>query len=314
MGGFGLGCILLLLALATMQGDVTVQTEPVHVAYTRRVAAVDDRRIVLLDSERGDTVELDFTPFGERYGWSADGKFVFASADSGNAEIYLWDGETAANLSQFEGRDASPTISADGRVAFVRYSVDTGGSAIYVWEDGTLIRMTPESEDAYDFPAWSSDGRLTFTLNRGALQVWDGGSIETIYEAQELGLQSPLWSSDGRLAFVLWRSIAEGAELLVWDKGEVLSVAQTDTPPQFAWSNDGLLAYVSAGPVYIWGQEGGSQPVDLAVQPLEISWHPDGRMVFTSLLEGGVGLYAWDGEQLALLHQDVAINSIAWQP
>lgn len=186
---------------------------------------------------------------------------------------------------------------------------------VYIWDQGSITRVSPLGED-YDFPIWSADGRLAFVEDRRALRIWDGETAAKVYEVS-YGLQNPVWSADGRLAFIVWQLRFNGVELRVWDRGEVIVVAETATPARFAWSDDGRLAYVSAGPIYLWDGQASRSIRELGDTAFDVGWHPDGRLLFTQRVGASrtlFGLYAWDGQQVSTLLIDHRITALQWLP
>ncbi len=103
--------------------------------------------------------------------WTPDGQLVFLSGVHGrpNAEIYLWDGQSAANISQNPiAITGSPSWSADGRWAF-----SSGSPFIYVRDLNNRPLATLEGYGG----AWSPGGYLMYCRNIGGtwgLYVWDG--------------------------------------------------------------------------------------------------------------------------------------------
>jgi hypothetical protein len=116
-------------------------------------------------------------------GWTADGRLTFPSqtATDTHSQIYVWDGQTATDISQ------NPTLhnggaqwSSDGRWAFV--TLFSPQQLLYVRDSDNRPLLTVE---AYQ-PAWSSNGYLIFCVpNRSGwgLSAWNGSEIISIAPA-----------------------------------------------------------------------------------------------------------------------------------
>jgi len=198
---------------------------------------------------------------------TADGsQFVYASAKSGNWDIYLQrtGGQTAVNLtSEYRDDDTEPSISPDGkRIAF---RSTRGGGGIFVME---ITGENPKRLSARGFhPSWSPDGKKLVAAASGfvnpsrvaareapllILDPVDGS--EKALKHPRLGLQ-PVWSPNGhRIAF--WA--------LPDDTGrrDVLTVSADGNSPPVAVTHDEALDW---------------NPV----------WSPDGRQLYFISDRGG---------------------------
>jgi Tol biopolymer transport system component/tRNA A-37 threonylcarbamoyl transferase component Bud32 len=158
-----------------------------------------------------------FSPEGKR--------IVFASARSGNREIWMCDSEglNPIPLTSFGGPDVnSPRWSPDGReIAFD--SLAEGSRDIYVVsvEGGKPRRVTTEISDEVR-PSWSRDGRwIYFGSNRsGDWQVWKapakgGQAVRVTREGGREAFESP----DGKVYYAkgvgvlgIWKTPAQGGQ------------------------------------------------------------------------------------------------------
>lgn len=138
----------------------------------------------------------DLIGYASYPGWTADGRLTFTSqtAADTHTQIYVWDGKTAADISQ------NPTLhndgaqwNRDGRWAFVtRFSPQT---FLYVRDSDNHPLLTVE---AYQ-PAWSSSGYLLFCVpnqSSQGLSAWNGSDITNIVPA---GVVEAYWDNGKRV-------------------------------------------------------------------------------------------------------------------
>ena len=230
--------------------------------------------------------------------WTPDDMIVYASAESGNQDIWRMDsnGNVARQLTFNAYTDAEPVVSPDGRyIVFVSYHK---GKA-HIWRmsgDGSeQIQLT--NGTAEDSPQFSPDGRWviyhseensTDSLYKVSI---DGGSPARLTTQPAIG---PSVSPNGEfLAFfskdqqtdARWRitimPFAGGASAKTFDVGP------TVCPECFGvrWTPDGrALTYIatSAGVSNIWSQPvvgGPPQPITnfREDQIYAFAWSPDGK-------------------------------------
>ncbi|MEO8606359.1 MAG: hypothetical protein ABI690_00630 [Chloroflexota bacterium] len=129
--------------------------------------------------------------------WTSTGQLAFVgqSGQDRNAQIYLWDGESATNISQNPTQiNANPVWNPDGRWAFTNYIAQV--QYVYVKDaDNQSLLMTKGSGAGK--PAWSSTGFLTFcTLDEQewVLSVWNGTEVREIARGPHVRAQ---WQSGG---------------------------------------------------------------------------------------------------------------------
>jgi Tol biopolymer transport system component len=137
--------------------------------------------------------------------WSADGRLAIIIQYNEINAIYVWDGQTFANVVQSSDTFYSNLAwSPAGKLAFE--AIRAGDSEIYLW-DGLILSNISQS-NASDFaPSWSADERLAFVSHRDdnlEIYLWDGLTLSNIsqHPAQDY---SPSWSADGRLVFASTR-------------------------------------------------------------------------------------------------------------
>lgn len=124
--------------------------------------------------------------------WTPDGLLTFTSqiAADTNAQIYVWDGQMATNISQNPTLNNGPPVwSDDKRWAFTTYF--SPQQLVYVRDADNNRLLTTEGQS----PALSPSGNLIFCVRtaRGwAISVWDGQEIIKITEGNDI---SAKWSN-----------------------------------------------------------------------------------------------------------------------
>ncbi|MFZ1377016.1 MAG: hypothetical protein WAS25_10525 [Geothrix sp.] len=265
----------------------------------------------------------------------ASSRIVFVRQTSpGVKEIFQVDRDGAGlvQLTRHGSLTLSPTIAADGRLAYVTYK----GGAPEIWgqrrKDGPHERFYPTTGAGgmLSSPVWSPDGKrlafvqgdrrgnsdiMTLDLATGrARRLTDGNGINT----------EPTWNPNGnQLAFT---SDREGGPqvYLMQDDGSNLrrltGEGQYNASP--AWSPNGaMLAYVSRFEgkfdlfVYKLG-EGKAYQITTGVSTSESpAWSPDERrLVFTSNRFGSSQLFTTDlsGRQIVRLAEFSGCQSPRW--
>jgi TolB protein len=265
----------------------------------------------------------------------ASSRIVFVRQTSpGVKEIFQVDRDGAGlvQLTRHGSLTLSPTIAADGRLAYITYK----GGAPEIWgqrrKDGPHERFYPTSGAGgmLSTPVWSPDGKrlafvqgdrrgnsdiMTLDLATGrARRLTDGNGINT----------EPTWNPNGnQLAFT---SDREGGPqvYLMQDDGSNLrrltGEGQYNASP--AWSPNGaMVAYVSRFEgkfdlfVYKLG-EGKAYQITTGVSTSESpAWSPDERrLVFTSNRFGASQLFTTDlsGRQIVRLAEFSGCQSPRW--
>jgi hypothetical protein len=171
--------------------------------------------IFLIDAQAVDEPPVNLSEIinlrGYPLGWSQDGSMLALAVYVRDDDwlIYVWDGETAINITpdglneRVGGYDVDWGV--DGRLAFTVSPNE--GSEIYIWDGDSPISL---SQNAIREPRWNANGELAF-LSASGIAVWDGISMIngrpdedsfTIISSELIGgYSSPQWMPDGRLMF-----------------------------------------------------------------------------------------------------------------
>lgn len=117
--------------------------------------------------------------------WTPDNHISFNSLqnDDRNAQVYVWDGETATNMSQIpDHHNGGERWSNDGSWAFVNFF--SSEQLLHVRDvDNNTILTTP----AIYPPAWSSSNDLIFCdFDNVGLSLWDGENVKSIVSGWEI--------------------------------------------------------------------------------------------------------------------------------
>jgi Tol biopolymer transport system component len=177
---------------------------------------------------------------------------------------------------------------------------------------------------AGDYPAFSTDGRLAFTLNGVWVARADGAGRRHIVPpfADYITYTNPTWSPNGQhIAYVrvdnghetseLWIVRADGAGL------HGLSIVhQADMP---AWSPDGKwIAYVGDGGLSEVLADGSGKRLLLRREVASPAWSPDGRRIAFEQ-QAGAEVSTWilstaTGKLRLLERHRGAVGPLAWSP
>lgn len=236
--------------------------------------------------------------------WSPDGaQLAFASARSGNAEVYVCaaDGSSVKRLTSNRGADRSPSWSPDGkRIAFTS---SIGGRSIWLMAadgSGQVQPFKPGAGDVDSSPSWMPDGQaVVFSRAKGngsevMIARLDGSAPVALTNTPDVAETSPRCSPDGSLiAYVvpragLWVMKADGSAARRVIAGQI-----ADAPD---WSPDGkrLLYATAAGEVHVVNPDGtGDTVVPWAAAGQQQScpaWSPDGKRIACVVNEGGMAV------------------------
>jgi Tol biopolymer transport system component len=249
------------------------------------------------------------TNAGAAEAFFSQGKILFVSTQSGNAQIYVMNADGSDQRALTSGREENtqPAWSPNGRRIAYTSVGERGNMEIYVMDaDGSNKRRLTDHARPDDAPAWSPDGKqIVFRSYRDRhanLYVMDadGGNLRRLTD-NALDKGKPLWSPDGsRIAYSVIGDFgniqlhiirADGSE----DR-DVSSAVSKHKKTQPAWSPDGSkLAFVSMtsyleNDIYVVNADG-SNPVNLtgnAYANTMPAWSPDGkRIAFVSNRYGG---------------------------
>jgi Tol biopolymer transport system component/tetratricopeptide (TPR) repeat protein len=205
-----------------------------------------------------------------------NGNIVYASDASGNADIWLMDGEGGANrqLTSRAHRNYSPSVSPDGRlIAFHSNRSGTWNIWTMDTEGGNLKQLTNEANDS-NWPVWTPDGQSIVyhhIASKGYQTIWKipaaGGT--PVQLTDHFSMRPDVSPKDGSIA--CWYAEEAGNpkwELAVLppDGGAPLKrfaiPATTSVDSTLRWTADGKgisYADVQGGVSNIWIQsvEGG---------------------------------------------------------
>jgi Tol biopolymer transport system component len=235
--------------------------------------------------------------------WVADGRIVYGSYASGNADIWIMnaDGSNQKQLTNHPQADENPVVSPDGRHV-VFQSLRTGNWNMWRMDlDGGNLKQLTKGDNDND-PSISPDGQWVFYCDREDTQtiIWkvsiEGG--EPVRVAGTNQAMSPSVSPDGKqLAYIeatqkarppfqlVVISLDNGAQLKAFD----IPVLASDR--LLRWTPDGRdLIYLGRATVgglsTIW-----RQPFDGGTPRPLVDFKPDSIFSFS---------YSRDGKQLAL--------------
>ena len=246
----------------------------------------------------------------------ASTRIVFVKeAGRGIKEIYQVDrdGANAFPLTAHRSLTISPTVAADGRLAYVTYK----GGAPEIWGQrtpgGPHVKLYPLSNkpEGHCFcPSWSPDGKRLALVQgdrRGNTDIVildvASGRVRRLTDSNCINTD-PSWNPAGtQLAFTSDREGGPQVFLMGDDGSNVRRLTQEGTyNGSPAWSPSGsMIAYVSRFEgkfdlfVYKLG-EGKSYQITTGIASSESpSWSPDERrIVFSSGSRGGMQLYTTD--------------------
>ena len=231
---------------------------------------------------------------------------VFASARTGNGDIYVGDtrGSAPVRLTSANAIDAEPDWSPDHKkIAFT--STRDGNVEIYVMNaDGSNVNRLTNQSSTDTSPAWSPDGtKIAFASNRSSGN-WDifvmnpNGSGVTRLTTNTAADTFPAWSSSStRIAFSSTRTGAGDIYSMNADgtsQTRLTTSSSVDTEPAwsgstiaFATNRDGLLNFE----IYTMADTGISQTRRTSDSRPDTSpaWSPDGaKIAFASNRPGGI--------------------------
>lgn len=216
---------------------------------------------------------------------------VFSATVGGATDLYAIAPEGGAwrRLTDGPARERHPSLSTDGRIAFV--SDTTGFFNLYVREaDGRVTAVTEEMTDIFE-STWSPDSRRILFTRRSPWAILagsiEGGTVDTVLAPRGRQLH-PTWSPDAtELAF---QSDLDGQDdvwrVQVGDRaaGPVTASRADDSEP--AWSaRANRIAFASdrSGNDDIWIMDpAGVEFLDLSASPArdrEPRWSADGGSV-----------------------------------
>jgi Tol biopolymer transport system component len=119
--------------------------------------------------------------------------FTSQAPQDTHAQIYVWDGKTATNMSQNpDHHNGSPRWRSDGYWAFSTFF--SSEQKVYVRDADNQTVLAADGQSPH---TWSSDGDLIFCRNSSAgwdLMLWDGEEIIQVTQGGEILAQ---WMNGG---------------------------------------------------------------------------------------------------------------------
>jgi len=221
----------------------------------------------------------------------------------------------AATVAVTAGARAGPVSGPSSVIA-----VGTGTYVFSFAADGT----GGHAIGAGDYPAYSHDGRLAFTLDGVWVANADGSRRRHIVPrfAEYLTYTSPAWSPDGdHIAYIRVDNGHETSELWVVradgrDRHGLAIVHFADTA---TWSPDGTwIAYAGDGGLSEVLSDGSGKRLLLRSDVVSPAWSPNGRRIAFEEQAGQTvtirTLDLADGEQRLIERHRGSAGPIAWSP
>lgn len=201
-----------------------------------------------------------YSSAGNNLAWTPDGRIVFVSTESGNADIWVTDkdGNNRKQLTSNGAQNFSPVISPDGRLIVFSSWRDSKKNLWRMNLDGSNpVRLTSGLSDSY--PSFSSDSRwIIYTTQDGPKPVtWkvsiDGGTpVQVSDHVATMAAVSP----DGRF----------------------IAYAYPESQDPFAPPNRLSMIPFEGGPAIRTFEFTGSGTVQSVLQ-----WAQDGKSIFYSI-------------------------------
>jgi TolB protein len=241
------------------------------------------------------------------------GTIVFASARSGNFEIYSVraDGSHLGQLTRNGASDTDPIFSPDGR----RILFSRAKSQLWLMNaDGSgQGRLASPGYHA----AWSPDSRrIAYQSDSyaGPLAVVgaDGGGRVVVP-----GMNSrPSWSPDGRLIAFLRGARARLDLMVVGRDGRGLRRIRRNITFAFGWSPRGEITFVGGSGLDVVGPDGRGARRLMRGVVTELAWSPDGRRLAFIDRAGRLRVASAAGRGARDITPKGArwLNSPAWSP
>ncbi|MBK9751504.1 MAG: PD40 domain-containing protein [Chloroflexi bacterium] len=144
-------------------------------------------------------VEPELTDYFSGPGWTSDGRVAFLASPGRHAQVYVWDGQTATDMSQNPDlHNGGAVWNADGRWAFVTFF--SPEQLLYVRDSNNETLLVTDGQYA---PAWSAAESLAFCDYQRpdwTLKVWNGSEVIPVAEGNLIYAQ---WQQTGN-SVVCW--------------------------------------------------------------------------------------------------------------
>jgi hypothetical protein len=254
--------------------------------------------------------------------------YVVADTDTAITSLVRHDLATGVRETLLTHRSANGTqpvpiaVSADGRLAYPALSSESEVSYnLFVWDQGLLTDLG----EGFN-PAWSADGRLAFSSDRG-LYVWDGEMLTNI--TADASIMPPIypyqsmWHTDGRLAFQSYNNDGK-RDVHVWDGQTLTTVAEGYLMRGIAWRADGCLTFgyrgsaVQLSKLYLWcdGVLTVTELPDIGRLHGDMAWSNDGRLALkitrTNSGDYDPAVYLWDGQTFTFVAETAYAYPMVW--
>jgi Tol biopolymer transport system component len=264
-----------------VRGDELVFQYRVGFAFTWDIYLMDVERRLIAPLHEVNTPFNEYQPM-----WSPDGtRLAFVSERDGDREVFVWDGQTSAQLTENNYPDLDPHWSPDGtQLVFTSYQTENH-SQLYLMNATGQQRRFLTLYDSMS-PSWSPDGTLIlFTafqnlVPRVAVLSVAGGERRDLSNLSVTGEISPIWSPDGtQIAFLRAPSNQSDLYIMNADGSRVRRIThgfRYIADP--AWSPDGgRIAFTRGGGDIFIVNVDGSQLERLTVSDafyLGLAWRP----------------------------------------
>ena len=199
----------------------------------------------------------------ESLAWMPDGRLLYTSTESGNADIWVYDPAKNARrqLTTNARDDFNPASSADGTIVFA--SDRSGAAGLWAMSDsgeGSVRQLTAGGDSR---PAISPDGAVVFqrgTVQSAPIELWrmplNGGGTVRLAEGVSI---RPAVSPDGRLVAFYWLTAERWTLAVVPMNGgqplQAFPLSPTHCGRTVRWSPDSqAIAYIDCdgGVANIW--------------------------------------------------------------
>jgi len=320
---------LIICLILGLQGVTDTHVDGIdQLVFTSRLYSTDDVSswaMYRYDSIGNETVTLHQSENQILFKLSSKGIVAFSEVSfpsTGSPEIYLLDindlTKPVINLSQQINLDGYPLgWGSGGQYLALSVPTENEGSLLYIWDGENVINITPEDLSGtpvgYDV-AWSSDGRLAFTVWFGfssdspppEIYLWDGFSTVNISKNPSREDRYIAWSPDNQLAYL--SSLDGGYRIVIWDDNTTTmsNIVQYQSAP--SWTPTGDIAFGLQTPedthtqIYLWD---GEQTLNISNNPSAhnggITWANNGQWAFVTYFSSEQMIYVRDENNQTLL-------------
>jgi dipeptidyl aminopeptidase/acylaminoacyl peptidase len=286
--------------------------------------------IYVLDAKSQDRLPIniskDINQNGFPIAWSPDGQYLAFESfqDEDDKLIYVWDGETAINITPNDMRDEAESYwtfwSFDGRLAFTVGFGDSPRSEIYLWDGDATTSLSLNPTGYISFPTWSAEGKLAFQFLSAQdreynILIWDGISFTNVAPELTAYYSFPTWTNEGLLAFVTTPPEESHAQVVVWDGQTAINISQNpglhNGSPR--WRADGHWAFSTffSSEQLLYVRDAENRTIFTTEGEYAV-WSSDGNLTFCQRSNPGWTLSIWDGHQIIEIAHGYEIRA-RWQ-